>query len=441
MEIERVLVDGKPGALVAGLAWRPPSGGKLTRAALHEARSLTDATAHVVAHAGTRSVYGLFQPRPSEEDKRLPKGALSAAGVFALHVGARSPNAVLLLQMPSLDGQGARFYLVVLDDGLPAIDAILFESEMHRVLGNEDRPMWTDDAVRYPAASDANLDWLAELAREPSSKSCTITGFPINPWPVLIGTAALAAAAGAWVLWQQHQVQTTRANAVAAAALEDPAPRYLAALAASRSAAMSDRVQMLSITRQLFQLPAFVPGWQLRSVDCSAVTQTCNARWIRRGGRFEELRAAFPKSQLLTGAPGVSSAVADLDSGQLRWPAPVARQPLPAPAQLLSYDAAVIASGNLFQRWKTANLVVDFKPPSLWPATVGVPATLHLANSVASGEVIASDVPAPFAAEVLASAPAWLSWNTVHLEVADLAVGSARTQLKFTFGGTYYVAI
>lgn len=464
MTIERLLVDAPSGALLAGLAWRPPSGGKPSRAALREARSLTDASAYVVARAGsgavqgpgatTPSVYGLFQARPSEEDQRLPKAVLSAAAVFALHVGAHAPHAVLLLRMAGQDLQAPRFYVVVLDDGLPAIDALMTEPDLQRALGEEDRPMWSDDPVRYPGAFPASLDWLVQLAREPASKVCLVAGFPLNPWPAVIAAVALALCAGAWVGWEQVQDANARAAARAAAAAEDPVPRYLGALSASRRGALANRAQWLQVTQSLFELPAFVPGWQLRSVECRAQTHVCAATWARRGGRFEELRAAFPKYELViggvggvggvgsaggAGADGGALVAPNFDLATMRWACAVARQPLPAP--LLSYAAAVLAGGNLFQRWKTAELAVDFKPPTLWPVAAGVPPTLRVANAVGRGEVVASDVAAPFVAEALRSAPPWLSWEAVHLEVADPATGSGRGQLKFTLSGTYYVSI
>ena len=193
---------------------------------------------------------------------------------------------------------------------------------------------------------------------------------------------------------------------------------------------------MIEAAGALFKLPAFVPGWQLRSVDCDVRAQTCDARWQRKGGRFEELAAAVPGQQLVP--PAAEGAAPAFDEASTRWALAIQREPLPL--ELPTYDAAVTRAGNMFQRWKTADIALDMKPPTLWPVVAGVPSSLRLPQTLARGEVVVKEVPAPFVVEALRTAPAWLSWNAVHLEVADPSAGSARSQLKFTLSGNYYVS-
>jgi len=129
----------------------------------------------------------------------------------------------------------------------------------------------------------------------------------------------------------------------------------------------------------------------------------------------------------------------NFDNAVMRRQLTVSREALPE--KLLSYDEAIAHAGNLFQRWKTADLSIDLTLPVLWPTVAGVPASLRPPGAVSKGNLVVKDVAGPFVSEALATAPQWVSWDAVRVEVADPgSLEAARSQLKFTLTGTYYVS-
>src|SRR6218665_3418533 len=166
MTIERILANTNAGPLLGGLSWRPPAGGKHSMRKLHEARNLTtDATHFAILTTEQAVVYGLFQPRASEESVRLAKGVQAAAHCFATRVGATAPNGALLLTIPP-EGQrkDERVYVVVLEDGVPVVDSLTTEMEARNALGSEDRPIWSDSPGLYPNCQPVDVEWLAPAA-------------------------------------------------------------------------------------------------------------------------------------------------------------------------------------------------------------------------------------------------------------------------------------
>jgi hypothetical protein len=441
MSIERIIATVPGTALVAGLEWRPPTGGKPSRAALAEARALTDASHFALVQSGSQTVYGLFTLRPSEEGQKLPKTACAAAALFAQRVGREAPNGALVLQLPAVEDSQAKLYLVTLEEGVPTIDMLGTEVDVLRALGDDDRPIWADDPVRFPRAETVDLAWLAGLAGESGDRSARIQRVPVNPWPAVGLTLLVVAGAAGWLAWQQRKHAEEKRLADAAAAAADPVPKYLGALAAQSANMVTSREQLVAVTRHLFELPAFVPGWQLRAVDCGAIagvaTPSCRATWVRRGGGFDELKRALP-AQALVIEPGAAGATPSLDQAATRWNVDLGRHAIGA--SLPTFEAAIDQAGSLLQRWKTADFALDLKPPTLWPVVADVPASFAHPRALKRGLITAKGVPAPLVVEALQAAPAWISWDGVHLDVADLAAGSARSQLKFTLNGTYYVA-
>ena len=434
--IERLIASTAHAELLGGLFWRAPTAGQGRSRALLEARALTsDATHWAQAQVDTHVRYGLFQPRASEEGLRLPKGTLAAAACFSRLVGMQAPNAALVLTVPaSAQRKEDKYFVVCLEDGVPVIDVLSNEIDARNALGGEDRPIWSDNPVAYPNCETADFDWLAtggdRLAR--------LQPLPINPWPVAGAVLAASLSLAAWLVVEHlHRVEAQR-KALAAVRAADPAPRYLAALAGQQAAMATDRATLVAATREIFGYRTWVPGWSLASAECSARAQACTRDWVRRGGSFDDLHRALPEDDLEMLVPQ-GSAVPALDVARTTHVFRIARRTLLDPAHpLRSLQAALSDAGPQLQRWRTADVVLELKRPSLWPRVADVPTDFKHPAAVLAGDVDMKNIPGPFIAEALNSAPEFVSWESVRV---DLGEGSdARGLLKFSATGVFYVA-
>ena len=434
--IERMIASTAQGDLLVGLFWRAPTAGQSRGRALVEARALTsDATHWAQAQVGSHVRYGLFQPRASEEGVRLPKGTLAAAACFSRLVGQRAPNAALVLAVPaSAQRKEDKYFVVCLEDGVPVIDVLSNEIDARNALGGEDRPIWSDNPVAYPNCEPADFAWLVSGG----DRLARLQPMPINPWPIVGTGLATAASLGAWLLVQHvHRVEAERKVAAAARAA-DPTPRYLAALAGQQASMATDRSTLVAATREIFGYRTWIPGWSLASAECSARAQACTRDWVRRGGSFDDLRRALPDDTLEMLVPQGSSVPA-LDVARTRRPFTVGRHTMLDPRKpLRSLQVAFSEAGPQLQRWRTADVVVDLKRPSLWPRVSEVAASFQHPAAVLAGDVDMHNVPGPFIVEALSSAPDFVSWESVRV---DLGEGSdARGLLKFSATGVFYVA-
>jgi hypothetical protein len=434
--IERLIASTAQGDLLGGLFWRAPTAGQGRSRALAEARALTsDATHWAPAQVGAHVRYGLFQPRASEEGVRLPKGTLAAAACFSRLVGSRAPNAALVLSVPAAaQRKEDKYFVVCLEDGVPVIDVLSNEIDARNALGGEDRPIWSDNPVAYPNSEAADFAWLASGG----DRSTRLQPMPINPWPVLGAALAASASLGAWVLVQHlHRVEAER-RAVAAARAADPTPKYLAALAGQQASMATDRATFVAATREIFGYRTWIPGWSLASAECSARAQACTRDWVRRGGSFDDLRRTLPDDGLEMLAPQ-GSTVPALDVARTTHPFQVLRRTMLGPGHpLRSLQAAFSDAGPQLQRWRTADVVIELKRPTLWPRVAEVPATFKHPAAVMAGDVDMHNIPGPFIAEALDAAPDFVSWESVRV---DLGEGSdARGLLKFSATGVFYVA-
>ena len=434
--IERLIASTAHAELLGGLFWRAPTAGQGRSRALLEARALTsDATHWAQAQVGAHVRYGLFQPRASEEGLRLPKGTLAAAACFSRLVGQRAPNAALVLTVAaSAQRKEDRYFVVCLEDGVPVIDVLSNEIDARNALGGEDRPIWSDNPVAYPNCEPADFDWLAtggdRLAR--------LQPLPINPWPVAGAALAASLSLATWLVVQHLHRVDARRNALAAARAADPAPRYLAALAGQQAAMATDRATLVAAAREIFGYRTWVPGWSLASAECSARAQACTRDWVRRGGSFDDLQRALPEDGLEMLVPQ-GSAVPALDVARTSHAFRIARRTMLDPGHpLRSLQAAFSDAGPQLQRWRTADVVLELKKPSLWPRVADMPADFKHPAAVLAGDVDMKNIPGPFIAEALNSAPEFVSWESVRV---DLGEGSdARGLLKFSATGVFYVA-
>ena len=434
--IERMIASTAQGDLLGGLFWRAPTTGQGRSRALVEARALTsDATHWAQAQVGAHVRYGLFQPRASEEGVRLPKGTLAAAACFSRLVGQQAPNAALVLAVPaSAQRKEDKYFVVCLEDGVPVIDVLSNEIDARNALGGEDRPIWSDNPVAYPNCEPADFAWLVSGG----DRLARLQPMPINPWPIVGTGLAATASLGVWMLVQHvHRVEAER-KAVAAARAADPTPRYLAALASQQASMATDRSTFVAATRAIFGYRTWIPGWSLASAECSARAQACTRDWVRHGGSFDDLRRALPDEALEMLVPQGSSVPA-LDVARTRRPFTVVRRTLLDPRRpLRSLQATFSDAGPQLQRWRTADVVVELKKPALWPRVAEVPTAFQHPSAVLAGDVDMHNVPGPFIVEALSSAPDFVSWESVRV---DLSEGSdARGLLKFSATGVFYVA-
>ena len=434
--IERLLAKTQHGELLGGLLWRAPVAGQRRTRALQEARALTAGATHwAQAQVDTHVRYGLFQPRASEEGVRLPKQTLAAAACFSRLVGQHAPNAALVLTVPaSAQRKEDKYFVVCLEDGVPAIDVLCNEIDARNALGGEDRPIWSDNPVAYPNCEAADFTWLAASG----DRLARLQAMPINPWPMLGGGTLLAASLAAWLLLQHVRHVDAERRALAASRAADPVPRYLAALASQQARMGADRASLVAAAREMFGYPTWIPGWSLASAECSAKSQACTRDWLRRGGSFDDLRQALPGEALEMLVPQ-GSAVPALDVARTSRPFHVTRRTmLSLDRPLRNLQSALSDVGPQLQRWRTADVVIELKKPVLWPLVPEVPASFQHPAAVLAGEVDMHDVPGPFIVEALAAAPPFVSWESVRV---DLGEGSdVRGLLKFSATGVFYVA-
>jgi hypothetical protein len=434
--IERLIASTAQGELLGGLLWRAPTAGQGRSRALIEARSLTsDATHWAQAQVGSHVRYGLFQPRASEEGVRLSKGTLAAAACFSRLVGQQAPNAALVLTVPAAaQRKEDKYFVVCLEDGVPVVDVLSNEIDARNALGGEDRPIWSDNPVAYPNCEAADFAWLAAGG----DRQARLQPMPINPWPLVGAGLVVSASLGAWMIVQHvHRVEVER-RAVAAARAADPVPRYLAALMGQQGSMATDRSTLVAGALEIFGYRTWIPGWSLASAECNARVQACTREWVRRGGTFEDLRRALPEDALEMLVPQ-GSAVPALDLARTRHPFKVARRTMLAPGRpLRPMQVALSDAGPLLQRWRTADVVLELKKPALWPHVAEVSTTFQHPAAVLAGDVDLHNIPGPFIVEALSSAPEFVSWESVRVDIGE---GSdARGLLKFSATGVFYVA-
>ena len=435
MLIERIVAKTSAGPLLGGLDWRPPSHGDHSTQALQEVKNQTESTHYTLLQAHGLTRYGLYKSRISEENLHLPKGVLSAAACFANLVGSEAPNAALVLPVEFGDDRSEQKYLVVvLEDGVPHVDALVNEMSARDTIGSEERPMWAFNHTKYPNCQLVNFEWLTSGA----NKAARVLPIPINPWPMI--TLILLSLIGGLGWWgyrdfKHTELATLQINQAAAA---DPIPKYLAALRAQASNMATKRSDVLEATRDLFQMAVTVPGWQLKSFECNALTQQCLLNWARKGGTNAEIQEALPNHRLLSAIhQGSNIPLIDQTHTVKKWP--VGRESLlDSVVGLPSLQHGFSQFMPMLQVWKTAGLAIDIKAPSLWPNTPGVPNELKHPSALHRGQIVISSVPGPFIEEVLASIPRWIQWETI---VADLGEGTdPRSRLSFKAIGTYYVS-
>ena len=352
-------------------------------------------------------------------------------------MGERAPNAALVLTVPATPRRKEDKYVVVcLEDGVPVIDVLCNEVDARNALGGEDRPLWSDNPVAYPNCAPADFGWLAAAG----DRAARVQPMPVNPWPLMVAAGMASTSLAAGLLVQHlHRVDVAR-QAVAAARAADPAPRYLAALAAEQPHMAADRATLVAAARDMFGYRTWIPGWRLSSAQCkrqgraparatgcvaAAASRTCARRcpatpsrcWCRKAASYRRSTWHAPRGRSRSRA--ARCWIRTVPCGRCRRPSPRPARSFKAGAHRGRRDrseeaCAVAACG------RRARHVPAPGGPS-WPEDVD----MH-------------DIPGPFIVEALNAAPAFVSWESVRV---DLGEGSdARGLLKFSATGVFYVA-
>ena len=444
MAIERIIADMPSGPLVGGLTWRPVVG-KPSQRALQQARELNGASHYTLITVAGRSAYGLFQLRPSEEKEKIPKNVSSAAGAFAQIVGQSAPNAALVIRLPYIEGQkDDRIYVVVLAGGIPVTDKVTGVLDSRNALGDEERPIYSDDDVSFPSCELVTLEWLTQGV----GKSTRLAKVPLNPIPLVVATVVTVAVGVGYMSYLSHKKAEAARKAAEAAAAADPVPRYLAALASQQGTMSTDRADVVAGVEALLAMPVTAPGWALASVDCVAAAQTCTSVWKRHGGTFDELKRAA-NDQHLVFLAAHDGGVPKLDEVATSRSFKVKRESLPllaasgvppghAPVYLPDLQGSFGKYGPELQVWSTAGLSVNLSEPKLWPAAAGVPSNFSHPKALQRGDFVVGNVIGPFAVEALRRAPESVSWERVKLTLG--ASADAKGRLTFELIGNYYVS-
>lgn len=442
MSIERVVAETAAGPLLAGLEWRPPATGKHSKRALFDARSQTDASHYVLFEYQQEVRYGLYKEGLADDNKRLPKGAMSAAACFAHLVGQQSPSAALVL--PVVDGSDElgeqQFLVVVLEDGVPHIDAVVNEMAVRDTIGSEERAIWAASDIKYPNCEIVDFDWLSKGGAKGGSRAAKLQPIPVNPWPVILAAGAASLALLVWWGMQvKHKADEARRLAQAAAE-NDPVPKYLAALTMQVGNMGTRREDVVGALSEIFSDKVTLPGWKLSSIECVAIRQQCTLSWQRRGGTFQDIKATLPDQKLVTvTSQGNEVPVLDVATTVRAWP--VQRESLlmgpKGPTPLPTFERALSDMGPLMQEWRTAGLRVEIKESMLWPAVEGVPIQFKHPAAVRRGQIQIEGVPGAFIQEVLEAVPRWIQWESIRVDVTD---GEARSLLNFKATGNYYVS-
>jgi len=290
--------------------------------------------------------------------------------------------------------------------------------------------------VAYPNCAPADFAWLASG----TERSVRLQPIPINPWPFLSAALVLLVVVGGWLAFQRYERAETARRTLEASRSADPLPKYLAALAAQEPRMAVDRAALVAAVGEMFSYRTWIPGWSLASAECSARLQACTRDWVRRGGSFEDLRRALPRDALEMLLPQ-GGTVPGLDAARTTHPARLPRVPLSLASRhtpLPTLHDALSLTGPQLQMWRTADIVLDLKQPALWPRVAELPPSFRHPRALLSGEVEMRDVPGPFILEALRTAPEFVSWEAVRVDIGQGT--DVKALLKFSATGVFYAA-
>lgn len=427
-----IIFSGKVG-LAVGLDWRP-----LTKASRQAADQMirelardndAERIARVKRANGDEAV-GLFARDDLDESAANggPGKAFAAAAVLATMAGeAQNVIAAITFQMAGRE----RVAVLVVEGGLPVSDTVqsldaAIESIQNVRAGKHgfaNHRLFSNSLDAFAAPGDPELLTLDDLAGNARTQGRLVRA-PANLRVMAVALLALtvlvAGGLAGKVGYDGHQAKKRAAEARA----RDPVPKYEAALAEQIGRLGLNRSSVQRLLADLQGYPAWIQGWELKQIDCSAAG--CKSVWDRKGGTTAALVQARPSDKLVLEESSADRAVLVWDAGL--EPAGLGRQ---ADAVLLSEANTLNAS--LFQTWANAGIRLQRSGAySVWPEIgVEVPAEVVLRT-----QPVEAFMPFALAPEAVVQSPRDVFWQQLSVAV-DMA-GKAQT-LNVTLKGVSYV--
>lgn len=425
----QVVFNGASGPVVGGLDWRAATRHKNPSKWARSYSSSAEFT-HYVSVTGRDGAGGVgLYVSLVDDNPRPPKGAFSAAAAFAHLAGGDHPSAALVLQARdgvSPQGQdGIRYYVVVLDDGVPVSDLVTDAVTADRL--TKGRQLFSDDASLGAGVVPVTFDDLIGAAAASRFKRV-----PVDLLGPVIAVVMVALVVGGWVGFKEFKKREEARKAQEEAAKADPVPKYLGALSAQRQVAGVSRSDIQEVIARLNEHPAESSGWLLDAMDCSLSTGECIAEWKRKGGTYAELAKVTGMDVEAISAD--NSHGPDLDKARTQLKVHVAR--LPLPQKLQPRAVTEMQAGVVLQRWKTAAISVDMGASALWPVVPDVPPSLAAPGALVRYPLVIKDVPGPWVREVVDTAPPSVEWDSIGFSVSESA--DTRTRLSWFLKGNVY---
>lgn len=425
-------------ALVAGLTWTPlirPVNKRTAEIRGHAAEA--EASKVVLVTATARAAIGMYSEQEadhesSDADEKVvkPKQMYSLAAIFSSMV--QDGNAVLALSVEGV----SQAVVIVVGAGVPLIDEVTSPEKaqslaMSYASGSEgfEYTLYTNDAQSFPAGQHLDIETLWAKV----GKGSLLTARPANVM-ALAGVGAVLLAVGVasygYLSWKEAAEKAERQRQ---AALADPTPQYVTALASSIGQMGLGPAEMLKLMNVVRSQKIWVDGWVLASVSCDVQQATCTSTWMRAGGTTDALVAArAPFGETPAGE-------SDLNKVFMSFKVDLKPSGVGDRVDLPDQAAAVEADTPTYQIWenagiKTAVAADGFKP---WPVISGVDMAAVNADVIVKARPLEITVPSPIANEIVVSAPKTIFWSEVKFDVTPSS--SATESLKVTLKGNSYV--
>jgi hypothetical protein len=292
-----------------------------------------------------------------------------------------------------------------------------------------DLTIFSEDFESYPQALAEN-DLFGTLISS-CSKESQLRPIPQDLFRITLVIFVLVAIVVGYMQFKKHQAAKARSAEIARRALEDPTPKYLAALAMERNRAGATTASLEEALVVAMKVNALVSGWSVKKIECGLVQNGCHVIYMRSTGTFVGLVRDVTTLGL------VPTDKVALNEATMSWTHQI---PFAAIASVLPTMQVFVQheSGSKFQTWLTAGLNVQMKPPALWPRAAGVPSNFKTPNGVFAGDIAVSAIGLPQMMEILKAAPENVVWNGFVIEFGQSGKGADMTA-RGKINGVFYV--